>query len=291
MTINYFTILLNHLEQMQIEVASAADSIVDEASLKARDVVYDCNRLLFVKEGRGKLYSQGEEVVLEPGVFCMQLSGMPHRLVLEPGSRMRLQWCHFRSSYGDREIFRTLQIPFHVCVENPEEVSRLFERIIEGLASDKVTARIRMKGVMLDLIGIFLELLPDGVDDPKGSQDLQKIDIVLKYIEDHLSDNITVEDLAGQVYLHPNYFIVFFKGLLGYSPIQYVNQRRMELAKALLVQPECNVSDVANRVGMQIYYFSRMFKVHTGLTPSRYRKQALAITASGPEPAAGKGKP
>jgi AraC family transcriptional regulator of arabinose operon len=47
-----------------------------------------------------------------------------------------------------------------------------------------------------------------------------------------------------------------------------------------LLQPECNVSAVAGRVGMQIYYFSRMFKAHTGLTPSRYRKQATTFAAA-----------
>jgi AraC family transcriptional regulator of arabinose operon len=99
-----------------------------------------------------------------------------------------------------------------------------------------------------------------------------------------------VENLAKQVYLHPNYFIVFFKGILGYSPIQYVNQRRMETAKGLLLQPECNVSAVASQVGMQIYYFSRMFKAHTGLTPSHYRKQAATFLTSGNQSLGGEGK-
>jgi YesN/AraC family two-component response regulator len=207
---------------------------------------------------------------------------MPHRIMLEPHQTLTLQWCHFRSSYEDRELYRALKIPMSIQLEDEieRETSGLFERLFEQLGQDKLTSRLKIKATMLELISIYLDNTSI-VDNAAPTEDLQKIDLVLKYIDDHLAENITVDNLAKQVFLHPNYFIVFFKGILGYSPIQYVNLRRMELAKGLLLQPDCNVSAVASKVGMQIYYFSRMFKAHTGLTPSRYRKQATTIVSSG----------
>lgn len=155
------------------------------------------------------------------------------------------------------------------------------------MAYEKLTSRLRIKAAMLELISIFFESLPIDFRNEAPTQDLKKIEAVMKYVDEHLAENIAVEDMAKQVYLHPNYFIVFFKGILGCSPIQYVNQRRMEMAKKLLLQPECNVSAVAGKVGMQIYYFSRMFKAHTGLTPSRYRKQGIVAASDSMEPAEG----
>jgi AraC family transcriptional regulator of arabinose operon len=289
MTTNYLTIMMNHLEHMNIEVAAGAETILNAASLKERDDVYDCNRFLFIKEGKGRLIVQDKEIPLVKGKFCVLLSGTSHRISLDSQEELTMQWCHFRSSYEDRDLYRMLHIPFHIQITDEQATSEYFVRLFDELARDKLTSRLRIKAIMLELISNFLDSLPVNTKDWTPTEDLQKINLVLQYIEDHLSDNITVENLAKQVFLHPNYFIVFFKGILGNSPIQYVNQRRMETAKGLLLQPECNVSAVASRVGMQIYYFSRMFKAHTGLTPSRYRKQASTFVASGNQSHEGEG--
>lgn len=272
----YFTVMMNHLEQMQIEVASASVSEVEAISVQPKDTVFSCNRFLYIRSGQGRLWALGKEYELTPGTLCVLLSGIPHRVAVDPGEVMTMQWCHFHASYGDRQIYRTLDFPPVVSVANKAAVNEIFGKLIVELKSNRLTSRLRVKAAILELISVFLEELPGSLKAAEPSQELQKIDTVLQYIDDHLADNITVEELARQVYLHPNYFIVFFKSMTGYSPIQYVNQRRMEMAKTLLMQPECNISDVAARVGMQIYYFSRMFKAHTGLTPSRYRKQSVS---------------
>ncbi|MFC5470777.1 AraC family transcriptional regulator [Cohnella suwonensis] len=284
MTTNFLTIMMKHFEHMNIEVAAAAETVMDVGTHKEREDIYDCNRFLFVKEGKGTLSAQGRQVEMKAGKLFVLLAGMPHRISLEEGTSLTLQWCHFRSSYEDRELYRTLQLPLSVEVSDSPAVSELFGRLYEELARDKLTSRLRIKATMLEMISVYLDNLPDGgqESDPQSapSEELQKINAILKYIDEHLADNITVESLAKQVFLHPNYFIVFFKGILGYSPIQYVNMRRMEVAKIMLLLPECNVSAVAGKVGMQIYYFSRMFKAHTGLTPSRYRKQSAAFASA-----------
>lgn len=285
MTTSYFTIMLKHFEQMQIEVTAAGETEIGSISMKPREAVYDRSRFLYIRSGKGRIWIKGREDELVPGALCVLLAGTPHRIAVNPGEVLNVQWCHYHTSYGDRDTYRALHLPYMVRVENRAAVSSLFERLTEEAAMSKLTSTLRAKAIVLELISIYLEQLPQEEQGAAPSQELQKIDAVLQYIDEHLDENITVEDLARQVYLHPNYFIVFFKSLLGYSPIQYVNHRRMETAKSLLTKPESNVSDVAARIGMQIYYFSRMFKAHTGLTPSRFRKQAIDIASACADPA------
>ncbi len=282
MTTSYFTIMMNHLEQMQVELAAAAESALDDAEpggRGARPEVFDCTRLLLVTEGEGTVRVEDRKERLEPGVCTIILAGASHSIEPSPGRKLAFKWCHFRAKYGDRDLYKMLRLPLTVRMIG-DEAGRLLDKIIRHSSMDELTSRLRIKASVLELICLYLESMPD----PKGteiagepSQEMAKIQAVLRYIDEHLADNITVEDLARLVYLHPNYFIVFFKGMMGCSPIQYVNQRRMETARNLLLQPDCNVSDVANRIGMKIYYFSRMFKTHTGMTPSRYRKLAAAL--------------
>ncbi|WP_276356695.1 helix-turn-helix transcriptional regulator [Cohnella caldifontis] len=282
MTTTYMTVLMKHLEQIQIEVTAASETEVGAISVKPRDVSFDGNRFLFVRSGKGRLWALGNEYELVPGTLCVLLSGTPHRVAVDPGEVLSIQWCHFHASYGDREIYRTLHLPLAVRLGNKAAAIPLFDKLIEEMKRDRLTSRLRLKAAVLELISLYLDEIPGGFEAIDPTQELKKIDTVLQYIDEHLAENITVEELARQVYLHPNYFIVFFKAMMGSSPIQYVNQRRMEMAKGLLLRPENNVSDVASRVGMQIYYFSRMFKAHTGLTPSRFRKQAAGLESDGP---------
>lgn len=277
MTTTYLTIMMKHLEQMQIEVASASVSELAARPSKPREAAYDCNRLLFVRSGTGKLHTSEDEHRLVPGTLCSLISGTSHMIEPDQGKSLNILWCHYHASFDDRDIYKMLGLPLTVRMGNIGQIAGLFDRLIGELQREGLTSRLRVKSIILELISSYLDAMPPIVGSAYPSQELQKIDKVLQYIDDHLAENITIDDLARQVFLHPNYFIVFFKAMMGHSPIQYVNQRRMETAKSLLLLPECNVSDVAARVGMQIYYFSRMFKAHTGITPSRYRKQAVGL--------------
>lgn len=96
MTTTYLTIMMKHFEQMQIDVAAASETILDHASLNRKETAYDCNRFLFIKEGEGQLLVRGDAFPLAQGKFFILLAGIPHRIALEPGQSVKLQWCHFR---------------------------------------------------------------------------------------------------------------------------------------------------------------------------------------------------
>jgi len=287
MTTSYLTILNNHLEHMQIEMVAAAESTADEAEpLTEGPEVCECTRMLLVTGGEGKLAVEGDEEQLREGDICIVLSGTPHLIEARPGSRLTFKWCHFHASFGPRGLYKWLRLPRTARLAR-EEASRLMDKIIYHVTHDELTSRLRIKAAVLELLSLYLEQAPIGAaaEHPdRPSAELEKIETVLRYIDEHLADNITVEDLAKLVFLHPNYFIVFFKSMMGCPPIQYVKQRRMETARLLLSRPDFTVSDVASRIGMKIYYFSRMFKSHTGLTPSRYRRLAAGTApADGPK--------
>lgn len=277
MTTSYFTILMNHLEQMQFDVTAASEtSLQDGEEDGSRSESGDCTKLLFVTAGEGRLLTAAGEEALEPGDCALVLRGTAHSLEGKGQGSFVYKWCHIRAKYRDQDSFKKLGLPLVVKFRSGE-ADGLLDTIIRCLSQEGIASKLRVKGAALELISLYLERLPERgqrVIEAPASQDMAKIETVLRYIDDHLMDNVTVEELARLVYLHPNYFIVFFKSMLGCSPIQFVNSRRIETARLLLLDPKNSVSDVANRIGMKIYYFSRMFKTHTGLTPSRYRKLA-----------------
>jgi two-component system response regulator YesN len=102
------------------------------------------------------------------------------------------------------------------------------------------------------------------------------VDIVKKYINDHLGEQrLSREDIANFVYLNPDYLTRLFKKQTGLSISDYLQQRRMEYAKKLLIETNMPVSEVALSVGYSNFsYFSTIFKKSTALNPMEFRKMS-----------------
>lgn len=96
---------------------------------------------------------------------------------------------------------------------------------------------------------------------------------ILNYISSHIAQHISIDDLSRQVAIGKDHFGKLFKQATGFSPYQFVMNYRVEQAKELLAKNKCQLSDVAQRCGFSDHaHFSRIFKKHTGICPSRWRK-------------------
>lgn len=93
------------------------------------------------------------------------------------------------------------------------------------------------------------------------------------YIDVHYDERIKVQDLAEQFGYSFSYLCITFKKLMSMSPNEYIIWKRIEMAKEMLqVERDKTVKDIAVAVGYgDPYYFSRIFKSNTGLSPTEYR--------------------
>lgn len=94
---------------------------------------------------------------------------------------------------------------------------------------------------------------------------------VVEFIEEHLSEKIGLSTLSALAQLSPYHFARVFKQALGIPPHRYHMNRRVERAKALLV--DRSVTEVALAVGYaQTSSFSSSFRRATGMSPSKFRR-------------------
>lgn len=92
------------------------------------------------------------------------------------------------------------------------------------------------------------------------------------YIEKNLSEEVTLEMVAGILGLNPSYFSQMFKKRTGETFVQYRIRQRMEKAKRLLEQPSCRITEISYEVGYSDHpHFTKTFKKYTGVSPSEYR--------------------
>ncbi|MBB3113593.1 two-component system response regulator YesN [Paenibacillus phyllosphaerae] len=92
------------------------------------------------------------------------------------------------------------------------------------------------------------------------------------YVDRNLFRDISVEEAASHVGLSTSHFSLLFKQTFGETFIEYVTRQRMEKAKALLVESNWSVSQIAKEVGYaERRYFTKVFMKYTGQNPTEYR--------------------
>lgn len=99
------------------------------------------------------------------------------------------------------------------------------------------------------------------------------IEQVATYIEQHFSEEITIIDIAKMFSLEPCYLSKSFKQIKQISPMNYLTQKRIEIAKEYMTKhPSMKLKEIAEIVGYSNqYYFSRIFKSVTGQSPSVFK--------------------
>ena len=98
---------------------------------------------------------------------------------------------------------------------------------------------------------------------------------VMNYLNHHFAEDISVNSIAAALFLNRDYISHVFKDETGYSVMAYVISLRINRAKLLLAETDRSITDIAMECGYTDFtYFSKQFKKHTNMSPSKFRKDA-----------------
>lgn len=126
---------------------------------------------------------------------------------------------------------------------------------------------------MLETVKKALAGLKD-VDTQEAPSGNAMVDAILKYIRDHLSTAITLNNLSARFGLVPSYISSLIKKYTGYTFSNYLREERVRMAKALLEDPTIHVDEIAYRIGYKNYItFYKVFQRSEGMSPTTYRNR------------------
>jgi AraC family transcriptional regulator len=109
------------------------------------------------------------------------------------------------------------------------------------------------------------------IGDYVGGLPQHKLRQAIDYIQENLSENISLEAIANHIDLSCYHFCRLFKQSTGFSPYQYVIQQRVKRAKQLLRQGKMSIGDIAIACGFSHQsHLNRHFKRLTGVTPKTW---------------------
>lgn len=131
----------------------------------------------------------------------------------------------------------------------------------------KVLDRVRMHFVA-ELPG-KQERLADNYNQPQADKTINNM---VSYINEHLSEDISLKQLADYFHMNPYYLSQFFKENTTMNYHSYLTLRRINLAKHLLSTTKMSIAEISSRAGFSDYrVFTKVFKKIEGVLPTRYR--------------------
>ena len=99
---------------------------------------------------------------------------------------------------------------------------------------------------------------------------------ITKYMQEHLSEDVSLHILSEEFHLNSQYISQLFKNEIGVNFLTYLTNIRMEHAKKLLLSSSLSIAEVSEQSGYGDYrVFTKVFKKSEGITPSQYRRDFL----------------
>lgn len=226
------------------------------------------------------IFNRGTDTTLRAGEFVVFAPGEDHTWWKESSRPAQMLNINMRDTIpGFTEITRALD---SVCRLNGgaftgsdgNAFGKKTREIIAEVREGRFGYKYRITALLMEFL---LSALRHGIKDREEEvavRSVTRLDRVIWYLEQHLAEKLTLEDIAEQVGVTPKHTCDLFKEELGISPVQYLNRIRIERARVLLEDHGFRISEIALLVGIEDeHYFSRLFKKITGITPSQYRSQ------------------
>lgn len=158
--------------------------------------------------------------------------------------------------------------------DNDTEVTDLINKLIRVCSSPDLTkniyADLNLKELLIRLVQ-SQHLLQINTEANAASNHT-RMHYVLNYIHEHISEKIEVDTLCRRAYMSRNDFFKWFKEQFGITPLEFVNRKRIKLAKQLMTDNKNSITDVSVQCGFSdTNYFVRLFKKMEGITPGSYK--------------------
>ena len=121
-------------------------------------------------------------------------------------------------------------------------------------------------------IALFRQQIPQ--EETQGEE--RPIMAITRYLQEHLSEDISLSVLADEFHLSAQYISQLFKSEIGVNFLAYLTNIRMERAKKLLLSTALPIGEISEQLGFGDYrVFTKVFKKSEGVTPSQYRRDFL----------------
>lgn len=240
-----------------------------------------------ITDGRHFKASRGDIFIRKPGMLTQGISGYYfYEIAFDPEYSESRRYCYDSPVPFYLTDTSTIlpnngffpHFPYKYHTSRFHEFEPLFAKLRQSFPKHREEQSLENKAILLKILAMVNEELSTHrqvlFENPLIKNNYEKIMICKTLIDEHPEYKYSLEMLADKVGLSPNFFCKMFRHIIGNSPLEYINETRIRLAKNLLATSVLSVEEISSRLGFDdVAYFYRMFKRHTNMTPNTYRQK------------------
>ncbi|MCG2614791.1 AraC family transcriptional regulator [Terrimonas sp. NA20] len=231
------------------------------------------NFLFYCVDGHGwyKIGDQRHEV--GPNEFFILPQNTEHAYGSSQEHPWSIYWIHFggdslKELNGIQAVQKHFK-PFYI--RNNGDLLPLFSRIYKTLELGYSIDNLLFANMCLSHF-LTLFIYNTRHYEPAPSDKIDCVDSAILFMQEHINDNISLNELSSQYNYSVSRFSNLFKQKTGYAPIDYFVQMKMQKACQQLDFTTRSVKDIAFSMGFDDpYYFSKRFRTIIGMSPKKYR--------------------
>jgi AraC-like DNA-binding protein len=237
---------------------------------------YDYQIQLVVK-GKGYLWWKGELYSLECGdVFFIDLSQSSHYYADEKDPWEAI-WIHFGGNQADffYQLFRNDRPVLSLA--EPETFQLMLKQMFEQYENASIGNELLAASTLVTLMSMLVvgQMRATSPAKSNGMQHRETIAKAISYIEAHVSESITIDDISKAVAISSFYLSRLFSAYTSYTIKEYILKYRLISAKQLLANTELTLLEIADLCGFSDQsHLGRAFRKYEKTTPKKYRMLA-----------------
>ena len=171
-------------------------------------------------------------------------------------------------------------IVFQEIVRKDISIQRMLDDFYEEYIQGELGCFLACKGILLQLITYmsrnYAKAILTEKESLKHMKKLERLNVARQYIERNYTEPISNKELADLIHLSEDRFNHLFKECMKVSPLQYINEMRLDKARALL-KAGVSATEAAGLVGFSDYnHFGRLFRRKFGYSPGKASEQKIA---------------
>lgn len=228
--------------------------------------------LLLVKKGRLSVETGGKKYTVREKEAALIDCHVPH--VYKAVGFVEFLWIHFDGGDSNRLYREITEKVIGSLVFRPEHPVIIEEKLKKIISVRRYEQFCSEYEDSLQIYGLLMLLCGNGtVSLPTEMPAEDSMANVIRYIGEHLSEDLSVGVLADLAGLSESHFTRKFRQAMSSSPKEYLIRRRMNEAKHLLKTTDFPVKEIAARVGYRSESnFTNTFTAQNGLSPKRFRE-------------------
>ena len=233
-------------------------------------------QLLYIAAGKAQFFFHQKERIVRKGNMVLFRPGETQIYNLYAADKPETYWVHF-TGYDVERLLDYYQMPKGENVfftGTSPDYQWLYRQMIQELQLMRVNYDDLLT---MNLRHIFLMInryLKEG--NQLGMDMIDEVERATHFFNENYNQPISIEKYAEEHNFTPSWFIQNFKQVTKMTPLQYIVSLRINNAMNLLDQTNHNITQIAAAVGYDnALYFSRLFKKHTGMSPSEYKNRKM----------------